>query len=219
MWVNIPLTNPEFASSFRKNAQPTIPCDAKVRIRVNKPLRYGLAANWSSSYSTATVTGSTPTAVTFGTTFLNSTSQAHLTDIVVSNPVNNNFPMYTFSTEGLGAKTGVGDVAKSALDLINVVPNPYYGHSKYEKTRIDNYIKIVNLPVKCTIKIYSVNGVLIKTIKKDTDATTDVSWDLKNDKNIIVSSGLYVIHVDAGELGEKILKWFCVMRPIDLQSY
>ena len=219
MWVNIPLTNPEFASSFRKNAQPSIPCDAKVRIRVNKPLRYGLAANWSSSYSTATVTGSTPTAVTFGTTFLNSTSQTHLTDIVVSNPVNNNFPMYTFSTEGLGAKTGVADVAKSALDQINVVPNPYYGHSKYEKTRIDNYIKIVNLPVKCAIKIYSVNGVLIKTIKKDTDATTDVLWDLKNDKNIIVSSGLYVIHVDAGELGEKILKWFCVMRPIDLQSY
>jgi hypothetical protein len=219
MWVNIPLTTSEFAGSFRKNAQPSIPSDAKVRIRVNKPLRYGIAGTWGKNYSTATITGTTPTTVTFGTTFLNSTLSTHLTDMVVTNPVNNNFPMYTFSTEGLGAKTNQNEVAINALDIINVVPNPYYGHSKYEKTRIDNYIKIVNLPVKCSIKIYSVNGVLLKTIKKDTDATTDVLWDLKNDKNIIVSSGLYLIHVDAGELGEKILKWFCVMRPIDLQSY
>ena len=80
-------------------------------------------------------------------------------------------------------------------------------------------MKIVNLPVKCTIRIYTVNGTLLKTIKKDTDATTNIQWDLKNDKNILLSSGLYIIHVDAGELGEKILKWFCVMRPIDLQSY
>lgn len=218
MWVNIPLISSGFEGSFTRNNQPSIPADAKVRIRVAKPLRYGLAGTWGSNYSIAQ-TGTTPANFAAGTTFLNSLSGADLTKDTVAVSQNNNFPMYSFSTEGLGAKTNVNETAKNALDIINIVPNPYYGHSKYEKTRIDNYVKIVNLPVKCTIRIYSVNGTLLKTIKKDTDATTNIQWDLKNDKNILLSSGLYIIHVDAGDLGEKILKWFCVMRPIDLQSY
>jgi len=218
MWVNLPLVKSEFTGYFPANAQPNIPADAKVRIRVTKPLRYGLAGSWSPTYS-APQTGTTPANFVAGTTFLSSLAAADLTKDTVTGSQNNNFPMYTFSTEGLGAKTNVNETAVNALDIINVVPNPYYGHSKYEKTRIDNYIKIVNLPVKCTIRIYSVNGTLIKTIKKDTDATTNIQWDLKNEKYISVASGLYIIHVDAGDLGEKILKWFCVMRPIDLQSY
>lgn len=221
MWVNIPYVKAGYESKFVKGKQPEIPGEVKVKIRVRKPLRYGLAGTWANAYSTQPTYGSSPSFATtsFGTTFLNSTAASDVSQVIVSSPQNNNFPMYSFSTEGLGAKTNVNETAKNALDIINVVPNPYYGHSKYEKTRIDNYIKIVNLPVKCTIRIYTVNGTLLKTIKKDTDATTDVSWDLKNDKNILVSSGLYIIHVDAGDLGEKILKWFCVMRPIDLQSY
>lgn len=218
MWVNIPLISSGFESYFPAKSQPTIPAEAKVRIRISKPLRYGLAGTWASAYSKPQ-TGTALSAATKGTTFLNSKNADSLTDIIVSAPENNNFPMYSFSTAGLGASTGVTDAAKSAMDLINVVPNPYYGHSQYEKTRIDNYIKIVNLPVKCTVRIYSVGGTLIKTLKKNTDATPDLFWDLKNENNIVVASGLYIIHVDAGELGERTLKWFCVMRPLDLQSY
>ncbi|MDP2385108.1 MAG: hypothetical protein Q8M29_01935 [Bacteroidota bacterium] len=218
MWVNIPLT----ADGYTPPAgyQVSIPCDAKVKIRVRKPLRFGLTGTWNPSYSVKeTQTTTNPSTFIPGTTFLNSINPANLTSDTVSGSQNNNFPMYSFNTVGLGATLNETDVAKSALDLINVVPNPYYGHSQYEKQRVDNYMKIVNLPVKCTIKIYTVNGTLLRTLNKDTDATTDVSWDLKNDKNILISSGLYIIHVDAGELGEKIVKWFCVMRPIDLQSY
>jgi hypothetical protein len=214
MWVNIPLIRSSYTGNFPAYRAPTIPCDAKVRIRVRKPLRYGLAGTWASSYSQGTSSGTN-----LGTIMLRDTLVSHITDVISATPLNFNFPMYTFNTDGLGASTNVADVASSALDIINVVPNPYYGHSQYEQTRIDNYIKIVNLPVKCTIRIYSLNGTLIRTIKKNTDATTDVSWDLKNEKNILVTSGLYIIHVDAGDAGEKILKWFCVMRPIDLQSY
>jgi hypothetical protein len=216
MWVNIPLAASGY--SVGSGSQANIACTAKVRIRVRKPLRYGLAGAWSKAYSQP-VSGTTAATYQPGTTFLYSTAAADLTGDTVTGSQNNNFPMYSFNTDGLGATTNMTDVAASALDIINVVPNPYYGHSQYEQTRIDNYIKIVNLPVKCTIRIYSVNGTLIRTIKKNTDATTDVSWDLKNEKNILVTSGMYIIHVDAGDLGEKILKWFCVMRPIDLQSY
>ncbi|MGZ3884597.1 MAG: hypothetical protein ACXVPD_10370, partial [Bacteroidia bacterium] len=44
-------------------------------------------------------------------------------------------------------------------------------------------------------------------------------WDLKNQSGIPVASGLYIFHIDAPGVGEKILKWFGVMRPLDLQNY
>ena len=30
---------------------------------------------------------------------------------------------------------------------------------------------------------------------------------------------MYIIHIDAGEIGEKILKWFGAMRPFDLDNF
>jgi len=143
-------------------------------------------------------------------------------------------------------------VAKNALDLIKVVPNPYYGNSTYENKRLDTRVRITNLPNKCTIKIFSLNGTLVKTIKRDVsglegaytkpaygDNTTGAStgddinrtrrpsyvdWELKNQSNIPIASGLYIFHIEAKDaedkvIGEKIIKWFGVMRPLDLQNY
>jgi hypothetical protein len=83
------------------------------------------------------------------------------------------------------------------------------------------------------------NGTLIRTIKRDVTGQEDlylgtpgtgsetraskrssyVEWDLKNQNNISVASGLYIIHIDAPGVGEKILKWFGIMRPLDVQNY
>jgi flagellar hook assembly protein FlgD len=99
-----------------------------------------------------------------------------------------------------------------------VVPNPYYAYSAYENSQIDSRIKVTNLPGKCTIKIYTLGGTLVRTLRKD-DLTTYVEWDMKNQQRIPVASGTYIIHVDAGDLGTKTLKWFCIMRPIDLDTF
>lgn len=126
-------------------------------------------------------------------------------------------PRYTFSTESIhnnvNASTG-----KKAVDLINVVPNPYYATSGYESSAIDARVKITNLPPKCTISIYTLNGTLVRRIDKD-DNETFVDWDLKNNGKVPVASGFYIIHVDCGDLGEKILKWYGVMRQLDLDTY
>jgi hypothetical protein len=42
---------------------------------------------------------------------------------------------------------------------------------------------------------------------------------LKNERNIPIASGTYIIHVDVPGIGEKILKWFGVMRPVDLNNF
>lgn len=46
-----------------------------------------------------------------------------------------------------------------------------------------------------------------------------MDWDLKNDHGIPIASGLYIIHIDATGVGEKILKWFGVLRPVDLDTF
>jgi flagellar hook assembly protein FlgD len=102
--------------------------------------------------------------------------------------------------------------------MINVVPNPYYAFSTYETSQLDNRMKITNLPTRATISIYTISGTLVRQLKKD-DAFTFIDWDLKNTFGIPVASGLYVIHVDAKGVGEKVLKWFGVMRPVDLDTF
>ncbi|MEO0341336.1 MAG: hypothetical protein AAF242_19265, partial [Bacteroidota bacterium] len=42
-----------------------------------------------------------------------------------------------------------------------------------------------------------------------------LEWDMRNSKGIPIASGVYLIHVDAGELGERTIKWFGVNRKFD----
>ncbi|MDG1775784.1 MAG: T9SS C-terminal target domain-containing protein, partial [Crocinitomicaceae bacterium] len=74
-----------------------------------------------------------------------------------SNPTNNTGgpnggkPMYSWSTSDIATELGSADELTSALDLINVVPNPYYAYSQYERNRLDTRVKITNLPERCTV--------------------------------------------------------------------
>lgn len=139
---------------------------------------------------------------------------------------------YEFSTNGLAPTTNDNAVASSALDLIRVVPNPYYAYSTYEKSQLDNRVKITNLPPQCEVTIYAPDGTVVRKFNRDvaadvsegnsleeTNLDTSIDWDLKNNKNIPVGSGLYIIHVQADGVGEKVVKWFGVMRPIDLDTF
>ncbi len=136
----------------------------------------------------------------------------------VENPRNENNPLYRFDLSDLAPTKGDMETAKSALDLIRVVPNPYYGYSEYERTQLDKVVKFTNLPQKCNISIYTINGILIRRFEKD-NVISYIDWDLKNQYNIDIASGVYIIHIDAPEIGEKILKWFGSLRPIDLTNF
>ncbi|MBP7462760.1 MAG: hypothetical protein KA793_00410 [Bacteroidales bacterium] len=139
-------------------------------------------------------------------------------DFAIEEPVNENLPMYTFNTYDVKTITNNNDQAVSALDLINIVPNPYYGHSWYETNQLENYVRITNLPRKCTISIYNVSGTLIRRFEKDSDITY-IDWDLKNSSNISIASGLYIVHFNVPGVGEKVVRWFGALRPIDLNNF
>ena len=133
-------------------------------------------------------------------------------------PTNNNDPVYRFNTAEIFTRKQSATAAESALDLINVVPNPYYAYSGYEIGQLDNRVKITNLPQDCKITIYTSNGTLVRTYDKG-DPKTSLDWDLKNQSGITISSGIYIIHVNVPGVGEKVVKWFGVLRPIDLDTF
>ena len=130
---------------------------------------------------------------------------------------NNGKPMYSWSMDDISTVTASQDQLAEALKMINVVPNPYYAFSEYERSRLDTKVKITSLPEVCTVKIYSTNGKLIRTFKKDSPITS-LDWDLTNHKGIPVASGVYLIHVDVPGVGEVIVKFFGGVRQVDLQG-
>jgi len=133
-------------------------------------------------------------------------------------PQNDNNPMYRFSFEDLAPRTGDNATASSALDLIQIVPNPYYAANDYETDKLDTRVKIVNLPENCVISIYSLSGALVRRYEKG-DQSTSLAWDLKNFAGIPVASGLYIVHIKADGIGERIIKWYGVMRAVNLDTF
>ncbi len=133
-------------------------------------------------------------------------------------------PMYGWSMDEIATEIASKDVQKNALSLVNVVPNPYYAYSEYEKNRLDTRVKITNLPAKCNISIYNLSGKLIRSFKIDHTADDIenrdyfIDWDMKNNQAIPIASGVYLIHVEVPGIGETIIKFFGGVRQIDLEN-
>jgi hypothetical protein len=130
---------------------------------------------------------------------------------------NDDLPFYEFDASEIAPKIS-NEIGRKNLDLVNIVPNPYRGYSEYENSPIDSRVKITNLPPTCTIRVYDMAGNLIRTVDK-ADENTYYEWDLKNNSNVPIASGLYLIHVKAPGLGEKIVRWYGIMHAVDLDTY
>lgn len=132
---------------------------------------------------------------------------------------NSALPLYNFNLDALAPSNNQGDVAKDMLSEIYIVPNPYYAYSSYESGKNENLVKIINLPQTCKVTIYTLNGTLVRTMEKDDPTITSIDWDLKNQTNVPIASGTYIVHIDVPGVGERILKWFGAIRPINLDSF
>jgi hypothetical protein len=123
------------------------------------------------------------------------------------NAVNDNLPYYQFSTQGFETITNDDETAKSALDLIRVVPNPYYGYSYYQSNGTERRIKITNLPEQCVISVFTVSGQLVRRWDKHSNQSW-IDWNLTDRTGNRISGGMYIVHIDAPGIGEKVVKWF-----------
>ena len=129
-------------------------------------------------------------------------------------------PYYTFDTKDL-APTPVAQVSdkESVLNRITAVPNPYYGYSGYETNRFSTVVRIINLPPRATVNIYSLDGTLIRSLSKNDPNTSYLDWDIHNSAGLPIASGMYLMDVKADGLGETVIRWFGASRPLDVTTY
>ncbi|MBN1153989.1 T9SS type A sorting domain-containing protein [candidate division KSB1 bacterium] len=84
---------------------------------------------------------------------------------------------------------------KSDLDRVTVVPNPFYRSSGFQLVGDTKLIQFVNLSEKCTIRIYTVRGDLVKTIEHNDPSSGIAFWNQISDYGQYVKSGMYFYHV------------------------
>jgi hypothetical protein len=117
--------------------------------------------------------------------------------------------VYEFSTEGV--KLNERSAGQDRLAKINVFPNPYFGASRREQNLRQTIVTFNNLPQRCRIKIYTLNGDFVRKIERDNPNTSLEDWNLRNFANIPVASGMYLVHIET-EFGSKVLKLAVVAR-------
>jgi len=108
--------------------------------------------------------------------------------------------------------------AKSELDRVKVVPNPYIAtaiwepRNNFSNGRGERSIHFIHLPQNCTIRIFNVRGELVRTLNHQSsldDGTAD--WDLLTKDNIEAAYGVYIYHIEAPGIGQSTGK-FAVIK-------
>jgi hypothetical protein len=109
-------------------------------------------------------------------------------------------------------------LADTTLDLnVKVVPNPYIVANEWQTQFVQRRVKFINLPNECTIRIFNLNGELVRTlIHRETseggvgnDLGGDEWWDVLSDNRQLVASGVYIFHVRS-DVGEQVGKFVII---------
>jgi hypothetical protein len=122
--------------------------------------------------------------------------------------------MFTFTTRGAGIDPAAAREGFKAVPY--VVPNPYVEAASFEPARFnvtgrgERRMEFRGLPGSCTIRIYTVRGDLVQTLRHDGSLEGFTAWNLRSKDNLEVAPGLYIFHVDAPGLGTHVGKFAIV---------
>ncbi|MCC5935566.1 MAG: hypothetical protein JJU35_15065 [Balneolales bacterium] len=119
---------------------------------------------------------------------------------------------FTFTIEGSNFPGVDLTEVEDPLALIRVVPNPYLTTHEAEPRAGGRQLHFTNLPQQATIRIFTVAGRLVQTLNINNPATESrYVWDMITNDNRELSYGVYIYHVDAPGVGEKVGK-FAVIK-------
>lgn len=107
---------------------------------------------------------------------------------------------------------------------VQVFPNPYYGDGRYVASGYEDRwktgfvdherrIHFVNLPPRCTLRIYTLSGELVRQIDHPgefSDTDSKVEWDMRTRHNELVASGIYLFSVES-EWGNQVGKFVIIL--------
>jgi hypothetical protein len=108
-------------------------------------------------------------------------------------------------------------LASEDMSMIRIVPNPYNINDPLVRSlyasKDGRQINFYNLPPVVTIRIYTENGDLVKTIEHSSPVEQDGSefWDMLTDNQQVISSGVYIASFQKPD-GEKSFQKFIVIR-------
>jgi hypothetical protein len=100
---------------------------------------------------------------------------------------------------------------------VKVVPNPYVIYNEWQTRFVQRRVKFINLPSQCTIRIFNLNGELVRTLTHTATSTGAVSnnlggdewWDVLSENRQLVASGVYIFHIES-DVGEQVGKFVIV---------
>ncbi|MER3525305.1 MAG: hypothetical protein C4326_14995, partial [Ignavibacteria bacterium] len=84
---------------------------------------------------------------------------------------------------------------KESAEKVGVFPNPYYAFNPAETNRLVRFVTFNNLPPEATVRIFNLAGHKVRTLQKN-DPSQFLQWDLNNDDNFPVASGMYIAHIE-----------------------
>jgi hypothetical protein len=131
--------------------------------------------------------------------------------------------VYQFST----STTTISEDEQRALwDKVNVYPNPLFGYNTlsnyYSNTPDEPFVTFTNLPEDVTVKIYSLSGTLLRTLTtddKDSPTSPFLRWNLQNESELRVASGMFLAIVSNPKYGDKVLKFAIIMPQKQIQRF
>ncbi len=86
-------------------------------------------------------------------------------------------------------------------NTITVAPNPFVFQAQWDLATKSQSVKFFNAPVPSKVTIFDSAGLRVKQFSVPGDQTTQIGgvfdWDLKNESNVPVSSGLYICVIEA----------------------
>ncbi|MHB2148580.1 fibronectin type III domain-containing protein [Calditrichota bacterium LG25] len=123
----------------------------------------------------------------------------------------------TFTVKPEGALNET--VLKSTMDDIKVVPNPYIATNAMEPAVANPFLNqrrrlmFTHIPAQCTIKIFTVSGVLVDQIDVQNEPSNGiVHWDLKTREGLDVAAGMYIYHVKSLKTGDEKIGKFAIIK-------
>ena len=137
------------------------------------------------------------------------------------------FPSQESSLNATAKVAVPGTVPPPTVGEVAVVPNPYRGDITYhsfnppwekpDPTRKrwleqDRRIQFINLPSQCEIKIYTLAGDLVETIRHDDPDRGYEDWNLTSHVAQAISSGIYLFTVEDTNNGQVQVGKFVVIK-------
>ncbi|MCC6397398.1 MAG: hypothetical protein IT282_10300, partial [Bacteroidetes bacterium] len=123
-------------------------------------------------------------------------------DTIAGNAITFN-DKFTFTTNGAAVDQ---NAAANQLGRVRVVPNPYLVSSQYEqefgvlRREPIRQLKFTNLPPRCTIYIFTLDGDRVQTIEHNSADGVE-TWDMRASGGREIAAGvyLYLVKTEAGE--------------------